>query len=353
MQEASRYRYCGAIHIHTTFSDGTGDLKTIVRAAKKAGLRWIIVTDHNAIDIEEGIFDGVYVIRAEEISPNSQNHYLVLGTNNVIYPSENPQEYVDKVREQDGFGFAAHPDEGFAMDKNGNPVPRKNSHHCIPWTDKNVIPDGVEIWNWFSNWADNLDESSLLTLAYAFFFKHRNVKNPSALTLNWWDKLNNVGEKIVPALGGVDAHALLVKDYFVPLYIFPYQTCFKTINNVINLKEPLSLDFEEAKKQILNAVISGNNIIINRHIEKDTPDICIKNNNKCAFCGEGINLDENTKLNIRVNKMSDLRVLLNGKEIYSVKTKSCSLPLAEKGKYIVEFFRKGRGFAYTNPIVVK
>ena len=165
--------------------------------------------------------------------------------------------------------------------------------------------------------------------------------------------MNNDGEKFVPALGGVDAHALLVKDYLIPLYIFPYTVCFKTINNVINLKEPLSKDFEEGKKQILNAVISGNNIIINRHIEKRVPDVYVTNNVSCAFCGENINLDENTKLNIRVNKKSDLRVLLNGKEIYSSITKACSLPLAEKGKYRVEFFRKGRGFAYTNPIVVK
>ena len=179
------------------------------------------------------------------------------------------------------------------------------------------------------------------------------MKNPSSLTLGWWDKLNNETEKIVPALGGADAHALLVKDYLIPLYIFPYTVCFKTINNVINLKEPLSSDFEEAKKQILKAVISGNSIIINRHIEKRVPDVYVTNNDGCAYCGESINLDNNTKLNIRNNKKSDIRVLLNGKEIYKAKTKSCSLALTDKGKYRVEFSFKSRGFAYTNPIVVK
>ncbi len=37
----------GAIHIHTTHSDGTSTIKEIAKAAKKAGLEWIIITDHN------------------------------------------------------------------------------------------------------------------------------------------------------------------------------------------------------------------------------------------------------------------------------------------------------------------
>ena len=45
------FQYCGAIHIHSLFSDGTGDLNTIVKAAKKSGLDWIIVTDHNTMEI--------------------------------------------------------------------------------------------------------------------------------------------------------------------------------------------------------------------------------------------------------------------------------------------------------------
>lgn len=347
------FQYYGAIHIHSLFSDGTGDLKTIVKAAKKAGLDWIIVTDHNAIDIEEGIFDGVYVVRGQEISPHSENHYLVFGVNEVIEPCDNPQIYVDKVRELGGFGFAAHPDEGVMIDENGNCVPRKNSNHCIPWSNKNVKPDGVEIWNWFSNWADNYDDTSLFTKAYSFFFKHKIVKNPSPLTLNWWDNLNNERENIVPALGGVDAHALLIKDYFVPLYIFPYSTCFKTISNIINLREPLSEDFNEAKKQILSAVTKGNNIIINKHILKDTPEILISDGNNIAYCGESINLEENTVLNIKTNKKTGIKILLNGKEIFKTQDKICTIPIKEKGKYRAEFSYKGRGFAYTNPIVVK
>ena len=353
MTQTALYQYCGAIHIHTKLSDGTEDVISVSRAAKKAGLDWIIVTDHNYIDAEEGFFNGVCVIKGQEISPHSENHYLVFGANEVIEPCDNPQIYIDKVRELGGFGFAAHPDEGIVIGENGNIYPRKNSNHCIPWTDKNIKPDGIEIWNWFSNWADNYDDTTLLTKAYSFLFKHKIVKNPSPLTLSWWDSLNNERENIVPALGGVDAHALNITDYIVPLTVFPYLTCFKTVNNIINLKEPLSKDFNEAKKQILSAVTKGNNIIINKHTSDDIPEFSISNKDNIVYCGENINLEENTVLNIKTNKKTDIRILLNGKEIFKTQTKHDSIPIKEKGKYRAEFSYKGRGFAYTNPIVVK
>jgi len=347
------FQYCGAIHIHTKFSDGTGDIQSISKAAKKAGLDWIIVTDHNSMEIEEGIFNGVYVIKAEEISPAGENHYLAFGIKEVILPSDNPQEYVDKVREYGGFGFAAHPDEGYTVDENGKIVPRKNSYHCIPWSDKSIKPDGVEIWNWFSNWADNLNDKTIFHLAYSYFFKHKTVKSPSKLTLDWWDKLNSETAKIIPALGGVDAHALRTKDYLIPLTIFPYETCFKTVNNIINIREPLSKDFKEAKSQILSAIKCGNNIIINKKIQNYAPEVFINNDKDFAYCGEDIILTENTNLNIRFCKKICIKIFLNGREIYKERTHKIILPIKETGKYRIEFLYKEKGFAYTNPIVVK
>ena len=188
MNNNYKYIYRGAIHIHTKLSDGTGDINIVTKAAKSAGLDWIIITDHNHYDNNEGIINGVYVIKAQEISPKQSDHYLAFGLNETVLPSDNVQEYVDKVRELGGFGFAAHPDEGYTINDKGEVIPRKNSNHCIPWTDKNIKPDGIEIWNWFSNWADNLDDTCILKMAFAYYFKHRIIKNPSKLTLNWWDK---------------------------------------------------------------------------------------------------------------------------------------------------------------------
>ena len=387
----SGYRSSGVIHVHSLFSDGTGDVKKISHAAKKAGLDWVIITDHNSMDIQEGFYDGVCVIRGEEISPQGENHYLALGIKECIEP-KSPHEFIEDVRRQGGFGFAAHPDEGVGVNDNstlevprqpirgGNeeihpspyPLPqgarencmleaprqpepscRKNKHKPIRWLDKNIIPDGIEIWNWFSEWADNLNDRTIFHLAYAYFFRHKLVKKPNQVTLSWWDELNNLTEKIVPAIGGVDAHALRVTNYIVPVTIFPYEEMFKTITNVITTDEPLSEDFERRKSQILAALRSGNNIIVNRKVDKCIPKIGIKKKPNSCRCKNIINLDSEPILEVETNKKCKIRVLHNGKEIKCVLSKSLELTLDKIGKYRVEILQGNRGFTYSNPICVK
>ena len=338
------HNYKGAIHIHTKFSDGTGDIDTISKAAKKNGLDWIIITDHNSIDAEEGIYNGVYVLKGEELSPeNKKNHYLALDIKKIIEPNLNPQINVDNVRKSGGFGFAAHPDEGI----NG----RKNNWKPIIWEDKNITPDRIEIWNWFSNWGDNLNDRNILNLAYSYFFKNKIITNPHKKTLEWWDKLNNENEKTVPAIGGVDAHALKITDYLLPLTIFPYETCFKTIINVIGIYSLLSDDFEAAKKQILNAIKSGNTIIVNRKFCSNIPKVNISNGRETIFCGENIQLSDKTYLNIKADKNTKVRLIHNGQQIAELNTNE-KFKITKAGKYRLEFFTGNRDFAFTNPFIV-
>ena len=338
----NKFKYRGVIHIHSIDSDGTGNIESIAKAAKKAGLSWIVITDHNYYDSIEGIYDGVYVIRGEEISPKKENHYLAFGITNQIECDQNPQACIDEVRSQGGFGFAAHPDEY---------VKRNNNYPPIVW-NKSFIPDGVEIWNWFSCWGDKLNSKNIFTLAFSYFFKHLLVKKAPQDTLNWWDELNTRSQEIVPAIGGVDAHALKFSRYILPVTVFPYETMFKTINNVITLKTPLSEDFNIAKEQILNAIRNGNNTVINRHISNTIPNIEIKNSLKTAFSGEFLNLDKKTYLNVEVNKKAKIKVILNGRELYECFAKNCKLLLTEIGKYRIEIFINNKGFVYSNPIVV-
>lgn len=341
--QLNKYNSVGAIHIHSVYSDGTGNIDSISKAAKKAGLDWIIVTDHNSFDIEEGIYNGVYVIKGEEISPKGENHYLAFGINKYIQPSDNAQHNIEAVKLNGGFGFAAHPEESDC---------RRNSHQPIKWTNKNIIPDGVEIWNWFSEWADNLDDGNIFSLIYSYLFKNKLVKSANSNVLFWWDNLNNVSEKIVPAIGGIDAHALKFKDYIIPVTIFPYESMFKTIVNVVTSDEEFKTDFFARKEQILEALKSGRNLIINRAVSKEIPVIKISNQKQVVTSGESINLDNETLLNVQTKKKSSIKIFHNGKEIKSVISNSIKMLLSEVGKYRVEIKFGERGFAYSNPIKV-
>ena len=335
-------KYKGAIHIHSLFSDGSGDIETITEAAKKAGLDWIIITDHNNMDIEEGIINGVVVIKGEEISPEKENHYLALGINKPILP-DNAEEYIKEVKEQGGFGFIAHGEEDFG---------RKNNFIPINWLADDSDVDGIEIWNWFSQWADNYNESNILTIIHSFFHAHKKIKTPYPETLARWDRLNNNTKKIIPAIAGVDAHALKVSKYIIPVTIFPYKRMFKTLVNIIYTQEELKGGFENQKNIILTALKNGNNIILNRYVSDKIPYVEISNKTSTAFSGENIELDNDTYLNIKLKHKAQIKILSDGMEICTLKAQECSLKILKAGKYRVEILVKEKGWAYTNPIEV-
>lgn len=59
----------GAWHVHTTRSDGRGSLDDVVRAAREAGLQFVVLADHNVLSPQDGGYrDGVLVLTATEIS---------------------------------------------------------------------------------------------------------------------------------------------------------------------------------------------------------------------------------------------------------------------------------------------
>ncbi len=335
--------YLGAIHIHSNYSDGTGNIDSISKAAKKAGLSWIIITDHNNFDIEEGFYNDVCVIKGEEISPDNANHYIALGIKSYIPPASNITKTIEEVHKQNGFGFAAHPDESDF---------RKNSFPPIKWLDKNIIPDGVEIWNWFSAWGDKFNDRNIFNIIYSYLFKHKLVREPARKTLEWWDLLNKNSNEIVPAISGVDAHALKIQKYLIPVTVFPYKTLFKTVTNVLFLTTPLSNNFATAKEQILRALKDGRNMIINKKNCKNIPVINIENRDEAVTCGETIKIDNQTYINIELPRTASIKILCDGLELYNLIAKTYKQLLNQTGKYRVEINVNGKGLAYTNPILV-
>ena len=78
------YEYVGAIHIHSTYSDGTGEIPDIARAASEVGLDFIMLSDHNSLKAKkdgwEGWRDDVMVLIGYEINDrDDRNHYLACG----------------------------------------------------------------------------------------------------------------------------------------------------------------------------------------------------------------------------------------------------------------------------------
>ena len=104
-------RVSGVVHVHTTLSDGGGTPEEVAQAAKRAGLRFVFITDHNNLDAKsfEGEHDGVLVLVGTEISTTA-GHLVGLGMPDPVFRfSGDALDALDDVRRLGGVAFAAHP----------------------------------------------------------------------------------------------------------------------------------------------------------------------------------------------------------------------------------------------------
>lgn len=326
-----KHIYKGAFHLHSLYSDGTGTIEEIAKDAKKAGLDWIIITDHNSLEGfrngEEGWYDGLAVIIGNEISPNESNHYLTAGITQEISTEKTPEEIIQEVKSQGGIGFIAHPDES---------TTRRNKFPPLRWENWSIRGfDGIEIWNYMSDWTDNYNEKIGVYCALA---RNYIVKGPSKTTLKWWDKINNETHEIVVAIGGLDSHAF---DFGL-FKIFPYHDTFKTVTNYLFMDEKLPKDFAQAKKEILNALKHGQNIIVNRVWNKKSKD------NDLYF---GI---KDGYLKVKTPKKSLIKIYKNGEKYTEKITDKIKLEIEDlpPGKYRFEAYYKGKPWIFSNPVLI-
>jgi len=99
----------GAWHVHTTRSDGRGDLDEVVRAAREAGLQFIVVADHNVLTPSEaGWRDGVLVVPATEISA-PYGHVVGLGLPRELSKEERQKDAMGTIQKLGGQAVLAHP----------------------------------------------------------------------------------------------------------------------------------------------------------------------------------------------------------------------------------------------------
>ncbi len=99
----------GAYHLHTDKSDGRGSLAQVIGAARRAGLQFLVVTDHNVMSPEDaGWHDGVLVIEASEISA-PYGHIVGLGISRALAKEERRRDALGFIRELGGRAVIAHP----------------------------------------------------------------------------------------------------------------------------------------------------------------------------------------------------------------------------------------------------
>jgi hypothetical protein len=242
----------GVYHIHTTRSDGSGTMDEVAAAAARAGLQFVIVTDHGdgtRRPDPSAYRHGVLCIDAVEISTDG-GHYAALGIGQTPYRvAGEPRDVVEDVRRLGGFGIVTHP----LSPKRG-----------LSWQDWGAEFDGIEWLNGDSVWRD-APRFRLALAAWTFAF--RPVASLTSLYARpvALDRADLVaGRRPVVFMAGVDAHARLgARGGREPnrsslfLRVPSYETAFEVASLGVRLAKPLTGDAASDGDAVVGAIRAG------------------------------------------------------------------------------------------------
>lgn len=343
------YDYKGAIHLHSTHSDGTGDVAEIMRCANEVGLDFVILTDHDTTAPqdagEEKWHDSALLICGTEITPE-KNHYLAIGEGKLeqakTLKQKSPQEVIDAVAQQGFLGFIAHPHHGgtarFA-------VPAR------PWEAWDATGfTGMGLWDLQTDWQSKLDRENVNPDLFEHFTRY--LTGPKPETLARWDAANLT--RRVVGIGEIDNHKEKREVDGRTFEIFPYDVAFKTVTNHLQLPEPLKKDAAGAKKQILAALAAGR-IYVSFDWWNDPAEFVfeIQEEELTAEMGGELALVERADLVVTLSAAARLVVKRNGKPIHEAdEADEALLEINEPGVYRVEAFQNNLPWIFSNPIRV-
>lgn len=340
----------GNLHMHTPYSDGEWYHDAIAQAASKAGLDFVIVTDHNLwVDGPQGYHHNVLTLIGEEVHNPRRwpqvDHCLVFGAEAELSQcAENPQQLIDAVRQRGGLAFIAHPFDyalGFAHEPG------------IPWVDWDIEGyTGIEIWNYMSEFKARLP-NKLIALLYALK-PHRAIRGPFNSTLKLWDELLASGRHVA-GFGSADAHGTPMSMGPIKRVIFPYEYLFRCVNTHLLIDAPLLGDVDR-DKQLIYAALGAGHGWAGYDLIGSTKGFRFTARSASEYAETGWDILRVGAINfdIEVPLPAKIQLIRAGKGVVARKTgRQLKFTTVEPGAYRVEAYRNGKGWIFSNPIYVR
>lgn len=347
------YEYRVNLHVHSTFSDGSGEPGQILDAARKAGLDILLFNDHDTLEAKDAGWEGYHgrllvLVGMEYSGPH--NHYLAYGvTRYGGHDWRHPQTFIDDVRSQGGIGFIAHPFE------KGSPF--SDDGHAFTWEDWDVNGfDGICIWNYTSSWkrqAWNLPRGM-----FHYFFRKTHLPGPDRETLSRWDERGQ--NRPVSGVAGSDAHAWPFRLLGINFPVFPYSYLFRAVNTHLLLSNPLTREFDPDREAVLKALAGGSCFMGHDRLHDTTGfDFWLADRDgRQAGQGEEVSFQEGLELYWRLPAVAPLQVVRNGKTVHQSRTRTGRLAIESPGVYRLEAFWPlpffgPRPWIFSNPVYVR
>jgi hypothetical protein len=238
------------VHLHSTYSDGTGTVAQIAAAGRRAGVDVVLLTDHDTLAAlpEEGWHGPVLLLVGEEVSPPARDHTLVLGVEREIDRTLSGAEVVAAAARAGALSFAAHPfsrgSERFSRFGEGMP----HTGLAAPGLT------GIELWSFVTDTAERIRSvrEGLLFAAAPL----RVLDHPPRHNMVEWDRMCR--SRRVVAIGGLDAHQIGVRVRgHVPLRLMGYARSFRQLRTHVLCSEPPDGSLDHDRFQIYDALREG------------------------------------------------------------------------------------------------
>ena len=249
----------GIIHVHSVRSDGLGTPDDIAEAAARAGLKFVVITDHGdgtRAPEPPAYRHGVLCLDAVEIS-TSGGHYIALDMPASSYPlGGEARDVVEDVKRLGGFGIVAHPDS-----------PKEE----LRWRDWTAPFDAVEIVNLDTAWRQRAAGASWrqkLDLATRLFsYPVRPAESIASLvqpSTIWEQWAALARRRHLVTLPGADAHARIgwraTGDPVTGSVSAPlpsYVASFRTLSVHVRAERALTGNAAVDSRMIIRAIRAG------------------------------------------------------------------------------------------------
>ena len=350
------YDFSGAIHLHTTASDGGQDLNDVLRVADEVGVDFIVLGDHNAIDPRHAsLTSRVQLVPGIEYTPeykveydpagepvgydSGPNHLLGIGISNPgTEDFDDPQANIDSVNKLGGLSILAHP-----------------ADFWLPWKAWQVQRyAGIEIWTYLSDWAEaNMKHSDLKD---AYGNPDSALTGPRKRVLERWDAEGQ--KRRVLGMGSMDSHSKMQTVQGESLLVFPLQKELYALRTHVNLSGPLAKDRHKAAEQILSSLGTGRcYIALDSLADASGFQFWLNWDDRRFDMGaevEVTTVSSDGAFQIRLPHPASVSLIADGVSVYDAEGSrfEISTPI-QPGVYRVEVKIDGRHWILSNPIYLR
>ena len=329
------------IHVHSTYSDGTGTVPQIARAAEKAGVDVVLLTDHDTLEAkrrgEEGWYGEALVLVGEEVSPTDRDHFLAFGIDKEINRLLSGPEICAAVEAAGGFGFAAHP---FSR---GSERFRRPG---IAFGEPDAV-NGIELWSFLNDTGERV--RGFGDLARMILAPQSMIGDPPAGNLAEWDRLCQ--KRRVVAIGGIDAHQFGIRVAGrVPLKLMSYKRAFRQLHTHVLCERAPTRELEHDRALVYEALRAGRAYIA---VDALAPARGFSFTVDDLPMGSEAKYRNGMTAHVRLPQPGQIRLVQAGSTVAVADGDALDHPIGQPGAVRVEATLSDRTWIVSNPVFIR